>query len=123
MGKEKTNKIDNLITNALKNLNNLIDVNTIIGKPVLSENCTIIPVSKVTMGFLTGGGEYGDVKYFKKDENYPFSGGSGAVVSLKPMGFLINNGEGYKVVPVENTIYDKIAGVCESIVNSLNNNE
>lgn len=123
MGKEKTNKIDNLITNALKNLNNLIDVNTIIGKPVLSENCTIIPVSKVTMGFLTGGGEYGDVKYFKKDENYPFSGGSGAVVSLKPMVFLINNGEGYKVVPVENTIYDKIAGVCESIVNSLNNNE
>ena len=122
MGKEQ-NKIDNLISNAIKNLNGLIDVNTIIGKPFVTEAGTIIPISKVSMGFLTGGGEYGDVKYFKKDENYPFSGGSGAVVSMNPVGFLIDNGSGYKIIPLKNDMYDKLFNACENIIDSITKND
>lgn len=118
MGKEQ-NKIDNLISNAIKNLNGLVDVNTIIGKPFVTETGTIIPISKVTVGYLTGGGEYGDVKYFKKDENYPFSGGSGAVVSMNPIGFLIDNGNGYRLIPMKSDMYDKLLGACENIIDSF----
>ena len=118
MGKDQ-NKIENLISNAIKNLNGLVDVNTIIGKPFITEMGSIFPISKVTMGFLTGGGEYGDVKYFKKDENYPFSGGSGAVVSLNPVGFLIETDSGYKLIPIKNDMYDKLLNACENIIDSF----
>ena len=120
MEKENQNKTDKLVTDAIKNLSSLIDVNSVIGEPLKTEKGVIIPVSKVSMGFLTGGGEYGEVKYFKKDENYPFSGGSGAVVSMKPMGFLIDNGNGFRLVAMENDVYDKLFNACESFINSLN---
>ncbi len=119
MGKEKQNKIENLISGAIKNLNGLVDVDTIVGKPFVTEAGTIIPVSKVTMGFLTGGGEYGDVKYFKKDEDFPFSGGSGAVVSMSPMGFLIDNGSGYRIVPMHGDLYDKLVSALENVMDSV----
>lgn len=123
MVKENQNKIDNLITNAMKNLSNMIDVNTIIGKPIQTDIGKIIPISKVSMGFLSGGGEYGEVKYFKKDENYPFSGGSGAIVSMNPVGFLVDNGAGYKIVALKNDMYDKILSICENFLESAKKDE
>lgn len=120
---EKQNKIDNLIDNAMQNLNAMVDVNTIIGSPIVTENGTIIPVSKVTMGYLTGGGEYGEVKYFKKDENYPFSGGSGAIVSMKPEGFLVYEGKGYRLIPMCSDTYDKLMNICENVINNLGDHE
>ena len=111
------NKIQNLMESAMKDLNSLVDVNTIMGKPIVDDNGTvIIPVSKVTMGFMTGGGEYGDVKVVKGDEKTPFAGGSGAVISMKPAGFLVDNGEGVKIVNVSNDIYDKIFDSAEEFI-------
>ena len=120
---DKKNKIDGLIDGAIKNLSELIDVNTVIGDPITTAEGCIIPVSRVTVGYITGGGEYGEVKYFKKDENYPFSGGSGAVVSLKPTGFLIDNGRGFKFVNVNNDCFERIMSICEEAVEKLNSNE
>lgn len=122
MAKEQ-NKIENLISNAIKNLSGMVDVNTVVGKPLVTEAGTVIPVSKVSVGYLTGGGEYGEVKYFKKDENYPFSGGSGAVVSMNPIGFLIDNGSGFRVVPVKGDMYDKLIGAIENIIDSVKKDE
>ncbi|MBQ9481109.1 MAG: sporulation protein YtfJ [Clostridia bacterium] len=119
MEKENHNKIDDLVVNAMKNLTTLANVDSIIGTPITTAEGVIIPVSKITMGFLTGGGEYGEVKYFKKDENYPFSGGSGAVVSMKPMGFLIDNGNGFRLVAAESDVYDKLFTACENFINSI----
>ncbi|MBQ7164009.1 MAG: sporulation protein YtfJ [Clostridia bacterium] len=119
MEKENHNKIDDLVVNAMKNLTALANVDSIIGTPITTAEGVIIPVSKITMGFLTGGGEYGEVKYFKKDENYPFSGGSGAVVSMKPMGFLIDNGNGFRLVAAESDVYDKLFTACENFINSI----
>lgn len=120
---EKTNKIDNLVNVAMESLKNLVDVNTVMGNPIKTENSTIIPVSKVTMGFITGGGEYGEVKCFKKDENYPFSGGSGAIVSMKPVGFLIDNGKGYKLINVNTDAFEKFLSICEDAVSNLTKND
>ena len=63
MDKEKReNKIKDLMETAMKDINTIIDVNTVIGKPFsINDGTTVIPVTKVTLGFMTGGGEYGEI--------------------------------------------------------------
>ena len=109
MRKEETEKITELIETSMKNLTSMVDVNTIMGSAIKAENGSyIIPVSKVTVAFITGGGEYGKVKILGKDE-HPFAGGSGAIVSMKPCGFLLNDISGeYKMLTVDNEPMDKI---------------
>ncbi len=117
------NKIKDMMTAAIKDLNSLVDVNTIIGKPFTTEEGNmIIPISKVTMGFLTGGGEYGEVKTYK-ETGLPFAGGSGAVISLKPAGFLIDNGNGVKLVNVASDVYDRVFETAEEFVKGLKNED
>ncbi len=89
----------------------LVDVNTVIGKPVFSASgAEIIPFTKVTMGYLSGGGEYGEVKAVKDDESFPFAGGAGTVVHIKPAGFLIDDGKGCRVVKITD---DPLDGIIE----------
>ena len=80
----------------------------------------IIPVSKVTVAFITGGGEYGKVKIIGKDE-HPFAGGSGAIVSMKPCGFLLNNSIGEcKLMTIDNEPMDKIYDIVGEYVKRKN---
>ena len=98
---EKNQKINNLIDSSLERLDTLTDVNTVIGKPIITASgYQIIPFSKVTLGNLSGGGEYGDVKVLKQTDTFPFAGGSGAVVSMKPMGFLIDDGKSCRILRI-----------------------
>ena len=125
MSKEKKdNKIRELMSAAMKDLNSLIDVNTVVGKPVKVDSATtVIPVSKVTMGFMTGGGEYGEIKPIKKDKELPFAGGSGAIVSLKPSGFLVDQGSGVQLVSVADDALSKLIESVNNFVKSLKNEE
>ena len=91
---EKSKKLSGLINDSFEKLDALADVNTIMGKPLTTTSgFQIIPFSKVTLGNLSGGGEYGDVKVLKQTDNFQFAGGNGAVVSIKPMGFLVDDGK------------------------------
>ncbi len=107
---EKNEKINELIDSSLENLDTLADVNTVIGKPIITASgFQVIPFSKVTMGNLSGGGEYGDVKIVKETDALPFAGGSGTVISMKPMGFLIDDGKSCRILritdePIDNLI-------------------
>lgn len=107
---EKNEKINELIDSSLENLDTLADVNTVIGKPIVTASgFQVIPFSKITMGNLSGGGEYGDVKIVKETDSLPFAGGSGAVISMKPMGFLIDDGKSCRILritdePIDNLI-------------------
>lgn len=125
MSKEKKdNKIRELMSAAMKDLNSLIDVNTVVGKPVKVDSATtVIPVSKVTMGFMTGGGEYGEIKPIKKDKELPFAGGSGAIVSLKPSGFLVDQGSGVQLVSVADDALSKLIESVNNFIKSLKNEE
>ena len=90
---DQNKKTERLIEGAAERLTRLVDVDTVIGKPVFSTSGTqIIPLAKVTMGYLSGGGEYGTVKPIKEDETAPFAGGAGTIVSVKPVGFLVDDG-------------------------------
>ncbi len=103
------NRINNVIETTLKNLENIIDVNTVIGTPIKTNDGTlIIPISKVIVGVLAGGGEYGKVNLFKSGKDLPYSAGNGAIVSVKPCGFLINEGNGYKMISISDSPYEKM---------------
>jgi sporulation protein YtfJ len=117
---EKNEKIDNLINSSIANLDTLANVNLIIGKPIVTASgYQIIPFSKVTMGNLSGGGEYGDIKVVKEIDAMPFAGGSGAVVSMKPMGFLIDDGKSCRILRVSDEPIDNLIERAGEIVRDV----
>lgn len=97
--KKQEQKINELVERSLVGLNDLVDGNTVIGNPIYTASgCQIIPVSRVTMGYLSGGSDIGECKVIKADETVPFAGGSGAVVSVKPAGFILDDGKSCRYV-------------------------
>ena len=117
---EKNQKINNLINSSLEKLDSLADVNTIIGKPFMTASgFQIIPFSKVTLANLSGGGEYGDVKVIKEAEAFPFAGGSGAVISMKPMGFLIDDGKSCRIIRITDEPLDNLIERAGEIVRDV----
>ena len=100
--------INNLMSTVMENIKGMIDVNTIIGDPVETSNGTmIIPISKVGFGFAAGGS---DIPTKTPAEPKPFGGGSGAGVSISPIGFLVVTPDQIKLIPVSsnNTPLDKL---------------
>ncbi len=119
--KSGRNRINNVIETTLKNLGNIIDVDAVIGKPITAQDgTTIIPISKITIGMLAGGGEYGKVSIFKKGDDLPYSAGNGAIVSVKPCGFLVNDGDGYKMVSISDSPYEKMLEKATNFFEKLN---
>ncbi len=117
---EKNKKIDNLIDASVVTLNDLADVDTVIGKPIVTASgFQVIPFSKVTMGCLSGGGEYGDVKVVKETDFMPFAGGSGSVVSMKPMGFIIDDGKTCRLIRVTDQPIDNLIEKASEIVQNI----
>ena len=105
---EKSKKINRLIDSSNVVLSDLADVNTVIGKPIITASgFQIIPFSKITMGSLSGGGEYGDIKLIKEDESQ-FAGGSGSVVTMKPMGFILDDGKTCRILRVSDEPLDNL---------------
>ncbi len=111
-----THPIERIMDTAMTKIRSIIDADTIIGNPVKTEAGTIIPISKVSLGFVTGGGEYSDLSG-KKNTDFPFAGGSGGGMSVVPIGFLFDNGEGIKVITMDNeTAYDKLFSMIPGVV-------
>ena len=97
-----TNKIEDVMTSAMNNLRSLVDIDVVVGKPIVAEpELTIIPLTKVTMGFVSGGGEYNADLKDKKDMEYPFSGGSGGGLSIKPIGFLVMKNKEIELIKID----------------------
>ncbi|MDP4179682.1 MAG: GerW family sporulation protein [Bacillota bacterium] len=112
--------IQGLMTTAMNSIKEMVDVNTIVGDAVQAPDGTvIIPISKVSFGFASGGGEYNTCCHEggKSDEDeesqtttkLPFAGGSGAGVSISPVGFMVVGNDQIKLLPVNvNTSIDKV---------------
>ncbi len=91
--------IESLMSTSMENIRDMVDVNTVVGDPVKTQDgSTIIPISKVSFGFIAGGGEYGT----PIPDDLPFAGGAGAGVSVQPMGFLVCTANGVRLL---NTSY------------------
>lgn len=91
-----------LMQATLENIRDMVDVNTVIGDAIqTASGTTVIPFSKVTFGFATGGGEY-DPQKSPVQQALPFAGGSGAGVTVQPVGFLVIGPEGVRLLPAQN---------------------
>lgn len=112
--------VERVMDTAFTKIRTLVDADTVVGNPVTTEDgVSIIPLSKVTMGFLTGGGEYSDMAQQNLSE-YPFAGGSGAAVSVSPIGFLVSDGKSVKIIKMDDkNPFDKILNLIPDVVDSL----
>lgn len=94
--------IESLMGTSMENIREMVDVNTVVGDPVQTQDgSTVIPISKVSFGFVAGGGEYGRTGMQAENE-LPFAGGAGAGVSVQPMGFLICSADGVRMLSAHN---------------------
>lgn len=85
---------------AMQSLEGIVDVNTVVGDAVETKDGTVIvPVSQVSLGFAAGGSEFGGKG--AATDVFPFGGGSGAGVSVKPVAFLVVHSGGVRLLPVE----------------------
>ncbi|HWO75476.1 MAG TPA: GerW family sporulation protein [Bacillus sp. (in: firmicutes)] len=126
--------IQGLMTTAMENLKEMIDVNTIIGDPVETpDGGVILTVSKVGFGFAAGGSEFivdgqSGNQGGEQSAKHPFGGGSGGGVSITPIAFLIVNQQGVKMLHLdENThllekILDLAPGAVEKVQQLLSKN-
>ena len=111
-------EVENLMKSTMESLRNMIDVNTVVGDTVKMNNGNcIIPISKVTFGFASGGSDFSLNNENYKDGDYPFGGGTGAGVSVKPVAFLVVRDESVRLLPVEqNTTYDRIVDTVPQVL-------
>jgi sporulation protein YtfJ len=86
------NKLEEMIATSLESLRTLVDSDTIVGKPISTDvGTTIIPISKISMGYTTGGLEY----YGKNTpQKQSFGGGGGTGMTISPVCFLVVSPDG-----------------------------
>lgn len=121
MTKQKLEEtVDSIIDVAMGRLKDIIDVNTVVGKPIkANDNTTILPISKVSVGFVAGGGEL-SIRNKKKLPKEPFAGGSGSGFVVSPVGFLCIDKQGVRYINVEEkTPLDEILKFSNNVVNNI----
>ena len=88
---DNSHPIEGLMKTAMQSIKEMVDVNTVVGDAVeTNDGSVIIPISQVACGFAAGGGEY-ETQGGQQQNEKPFDHGSGAGVSVKPIGFLVGS--------------------------------
>lgn len=145
---ENEHPIESLMRTTLDSIKNMVDVNTILGDPVETpDGKVIVPISRVTFGFAAGGTEYepfsqdgegggrqggglqsggsasGGAKGQGETEPghaLPFGGGSGAGISIQPVGFLVVGRDDMRLLPVDGQVlYDRLIDLAPRLLESL----
>lgn len=110
--------VKDLMKETVEKIKNMVDTDTIIGKPITVDSTTIIPVSKITYGFGSGAS---DSKDKKDSEKTTFGGGGAAGISVVPIAFLnIKDGD-VKVLQVEPyfSSVDRIIELAPDIIDKI----
>ena len=106
-----------------KALEKVADANTVIGESIITvSGAQVIPLSSVTVVDLSGGGEYGDIKTYKQADGFKIAGGNGSVVTVKPKGFLIDDGNGCRLLRMEDGAIDTLIEKTGDLVHSITDN-
>ncbi len=112
--------INNMVDTTMEKIKQLVDVNTIIGESIKLDNgVVIIPVSKVSYGFASGGSEFSAKK---ENKDNLFGGGSGAGVTISPIAFLTVNKDGnVKILHAEPVLStaEKVIDMVPEVVDKL----
>ncbi len=90
---ENTNKLGEMTKSSLESIRSLLDANTIVGDPIETASGTcIIPISKISVGYASGGVDYAQKEATSKPNN--FGGGGGTGLTVTPVAFLVVDANG-----------------------------
>ena len=96
--------LPNMLENTIAKIREMVDVNSVVGEPIVVGDTTIIPVSKVSVGFGGGGSDF-------TKGNDAFGGGAGGGVKVHPICFLVVQNGNVRMMPVPtpaNTTADRL---------------
>lgn len=114
--------IHELLSSTMENLKDMVDVNTIIGEPIVTQDgTTLIPISKVSVGFASGGTDF-QKKNAAPGEGSAFGGGGGAGVTVSPVAFVVVSDGMTRILPVNepaDTSLDRILEMVPDVVNKV----
>ena len=113
-------KFSDIINSSLQKVKEFANSETVIGEPITIGETTIVPVSRITMGFASGGIDYAGKKHREPQAAKPnnFGGGGGTGVNITPIAFLVISESGtVDILPItgydENNSIDKITALIE----------
>jgi sporulation protein YtfJ len=116
-----SNSLPNMLENTIAKIRDMVDVNSVVGEPITTpDGVTIIPVSKVSVGFGGGGSDFVS-KNANKQEN-PFGGGAGGGVKITPIAFLIIKDGSVRMLPVAapaNTTADRLVEMVPDVLDKV----
>ena len=116
-----SNTLPNMLENTIAKIRDMVDVNSVIGDPITTpDGVTIIPVSKVSVGFGGGGSDFVS-RNANKHEN-PFGGGAGGGVKVTPIAFLIVKEGTVRMLPVAapaNTTADRVVEMVPDVYTKI----
>jgi sporulation protein YtfJ len=115
--------IQDFMSTAMNSIKDMVDVNTIVGDPITTtDGTTIIPVSKVSFGFVTGGSDI-PTSNINAQERKPFGGAVTSGVSVTPIAFLIVCNGVVKIISVSNSIttIDKMIELIPDVIDKVKN--
>ena len=115
---QQQHPINDFTQSALKSLRSLVDVNTIIGEPInTAEGVVIVPISKVSFGYASGGSDLPVQK-----EGDLFGGGTGGGVTIQPLAFLVINGKDVSLLQMQSAdstadrIVNAVPGLMDKVI-------
>ncbi len=115
--------LSNMIENTLAKVRDMISVNDVVGDPIVTaDGVTIIPISKVSVGFGGGGSDFVSKNPNKQDN--PFGGGVGGGVKVTPIAFIVIKGDSVRMLPVAtpaNTTPDRIVEMVPDVLDKISN--
>ena len=118
---EKNHPIHDLMGTTLQKIREMVDANTIVGAPIQAGEVTLIPVSKLSFGFASGGSDF-NTKNQKPEQDNCFGGGGGAGVNIIPVAFLVIKGESVRLIPMAppaNTTADRLVELVPEILEKV----
>lgn len=117
---KKNTPLESVMETAVNNIKSMVDANTVIGDPINTPDGTvIIPVSKISLGFVSGGSDFAA----KTNPKLCFGGGSGAGLTMTPVSFLVISPSGVvNTLPVSQssvTAVDKIVELAPGVIEEI----
>jgi len=109
---ETNHPINEVLQTTMCKIREMVDANTVVGQPIVTQDgVTLIPVSKLSFGFATGGSDFGKTQGVAKN----FGGGAGAGVRVNPVAFLVVQNGTVRLLPVATPAGDNVSRVVDLV--------
>ena len=110
--------ISDLMGTTMEKIRSMMDANTVVGQPIEAGGATVIPISKISLGYASGGSDFPSKVQSEKEF---FGGGTGAGISINPIAFLTISNGNVKLLQIDpyNSSADRIVGMVPDVVDKI----